>query len=349
MKKICVIGHFAIGKTLLNGQTVKTKIVYEELKKNFGLSALDIIDTHNIKKNIFKLLYFLLKEFIECEDIIMLPAHNGVCVITPLISMLNIFFKRTLHYVVIGGWLPDFLINKKLLVFMLKNFNYIYIETKTMMDKLEKQGFNNLFLIPNCKPLNITEKNNLKRHNKKPYKVCTFSRVMKEKGIEEAIRATIECNEKMNEVIYHLDIYGEVDDNQTEWFENLKKSFPSYIKYRGTISFEKSTTVLEKYKFLLFPTYYSGEGFAGTIIDSFASGTPIIASNWKYNTDIIIENYNGFLIEYKNIESLKTKMLDLIDINVDLIRINCINEAYKYLPENALKPLINHIKGGGLK
>ena len=30
-KKVCVIGHFGEGKVLLNGQTVKTKIITEEL------------------------------------------------------------------------------------------------------------------------------------------------------------------------------------------------------------------------------------------------------------------------------------------------------------------------------
>ena len=31
MKKVCVIGHFGFGENLLNGQTIKTKIVTKEL------------------------------------------------------------------------------------------------------------------------------------------------------------------------------------------------------------------------------------------------------------------------------------------------------------------------------
>ena len=36
MKKVCIIGCFADTLDLLNGQTVKTKIVYKEMKNAFG-------------------------------------------------------------------------------------------------------------------------------------------------------------------------------------------------------------------------------------------------------------------------------------------------------------------------
>ena len=46
MKKVCVLGHFGSGKNLLNGQTVKTKIVTNELECQIGLNNVDKIDTH---------------------------------------------------------------------------------------------------------------------------------------------------------------------------------------------------------------------------------------------------------------------------------------------------------------
>ena len=46
MKKVCVIGHFGFGENLLNGQTIKTKIVTKELDKQFGADQVVKIDTH---------------------------------------------------------------------------------------------------------------------------------------------------------------------------------------------------------------------------------------------------------------------------------------------------------------
>lgn len=55
-----------------------------------------------------------------------------------------------------------------------------------------------------------------------PLPLCTFSRVMKEKGIEDAVNAVKSVNKYFGRVVYTLDIYGQVDSNQTGWFDNLR-------------------------------------------------------------------------------------------------------------------------------
>ena len=54
MKKAAVIGHFAFGLEFLDGQTVKTKIVTEELERQFGKDQVLKFDTHGGRKTIFK-------------------------------------------------------------------------------------------------------------------------------------------------------------------------------------------------------------------------------------------------------------------------------------------------------
>jgi len=46
-----------------------------------------------------------------------------------------------------------------------------------------------------------------------PYKLCTFSRVLKEKGIEDAINAVIKVNTDCGREVCTLDIYGQIDEN----------------------------------------------------------------------------------------------------------------------------------------
>ena len=69
----------------------------------------------------------------------------------------------------------------------------------------------------------------------------------------------------------------------------LFRSFPKYVSYGGKVPFDKSVDILKNYFALLFPTYYDGEGFAGTLIDAFSAGVPVIASDWKYNAEIVNE------------------------------------------------------------
>lgn len=332
MVSVSIIGHFAFEKKVLNGQTVKTKIVADELIKQLGEKEIIEFDTHGGKVTAAKAPFQVLKALKKAKNVIIFPANNGLKVYVPLLSFFRNFFKnRKLHYVVIGGWLPEFLKTRKSLAKKLKHFDGIYVETNTMKRALEEQGFTNIVVMPNCKDLKILKPEELVYPTGEPYKLCTFSRVMKEKGIEDAVNAVKEVNEEAGRIVYTLDIYGQIDSGQAQWFENLQTTFPDYINYRGIVDYDKSVDVLKNYFALLFPTYYSGEGFAGTILDAFASGVPVIASDWKYNTEII-NSQVGFLYSIHKVRCI----VDILQYiakepqNITNKKLNCLNEAYNY-------------------
>ena len=102
--------------------------------------------------------------------------------------------------------------------------------------------------------------------------------------------------------------------------------------------------VVKKYHALLFPTYYEGEGFAGTLLDALASGLPAIATDWKYNKEIVQDNKTGILIECKNLNSLKEALISSMGENWKDIRFNCLCEAKKYIPHEAIRVLIDELR-----
>ena len=340
-----VIGHFAFGKERFNGQTVKTKIVTDELARQLGNAEVIKIDTYGGKITLLKAPFQSLKALKRSQNVIIFPAHNGVRVYVPLLSFFKRFFKnRKLHYVVIGGWLPQFLNSHKSLIKKLKRFECIYVETNTMKRALEDYGFTNVIVMPNCKNLKILNPEELVYPESLPYKLCTFSRVTKEKGIEDAVNAVKQVNEEMGKLVYTLDIYGQVDTGQSQWFDDLKANFPPYVNYCGVVNYDKSVDVLKDYFALLFPTYYKGEGFAGTLLDAFAAGVPVIASDWKYNSEIVNENV-GFIFPTSDEDSLVNILYAIVnDPSVILNKkVNCLKETEKYLPENVINILLNEI------
>lgn len=344
MKKICVCGHFGLGKNLLNGQTVKTKIITNELEKYYGKENIVRIDTHGGKRTVVKILIKLFGALASGREVVIMPAYNGIRVIVPFLYYINKIFHRKIFYVVIGGWLPTFLKDKPSLKKQLNSFNGIYVETKTMKTALEYENFNNVFVLPNCKKLEILCGENIK-YKIECKRICTFSRVMKEKGIEEAIDAVVKANIEYGEEIFSLDIYGQIDEKQKDWFENIMQLAPEYIQYKGIVPFDQSSNILKEYFILLFPTYYEGEGFAGTLIDAMAAGLPVVATDWKYNAEIVSENKIGCLVQPHDVDGLRDAILELNtnEMKYCMYKKNCILNVRKYLPENAIKVLIEGI------
>lgn len=344
--KISAIGHFGEGLNLLNGQTVKTKIITDELENQLGSDRVLKYDTHGGWKALLKAPMQVFGALKNSDNILIFPAHNGLRIYAPLLAFgKKLFQGKRLHYVVIGGWLPQFLPKHKTLISALKRFDGIYVETKTMKSALEAQGLKNVFVMPNCKKLTVLTENELVYPASGPYKLCTFSRVMKEKGIEDAAQAVMAVNQKLGYQAYCLDIYGQIDSAQTQWFDQLQKQFPAYIRYGGLVPFDKSVDVLKEYFALLFPTYYKGEGFAGTLIDAYSAGVPVIATDWKYNSELVNE-----AVGYVYPTSDQTAFINILEMaakNPEQLlnkKQCCLKEAEKYNIEKVVQSLVERLE-----
>ena len=345
MGKISVIGHFGFGKNLLNGQTIKTKIITDELERIYGKENIVRYDTHGGAAFVLRMPFVILRMLFFSKNIVMMPGDKGLFMMMPLLWLLNPLFGRKILYVVIGGWLPGFLEKWRHLVAILSRIEGIFVETPTLKSQLESLGLSNIYLMPNCKRTGISSSLSA-RHTESHIPLCIFSRVMKEKGIEDAIEAVKKANGTIGKDVFTLDIYGQVWKGQEEWFASLMDGQPKYIKYKGCVSYNESVKVLETYFALLFPTYYKGECFAGTIIDAFAAGLPVIASDWHDNRDIIDDGKTGRLFPARDIDSLVGILLEIYQApaSFESMRGNCIEEAKRYQPDKIVRILTPYLE-----
>lgn len=338
MKKIGVCGHFGKGHNLVNGQTIKTKILTDGLIAALGANEVKTVDTYNWKKRLLSTTiqcFFLVK---NSANIIVLPAHNGVKKLIPLFLLINKLFNRKLHYIVIGGWLPGLLHKNLKLKNNISRLDGVYVETAVLKKELNSIGIDNVFVMPNFKNIKTVDKKDMVIGGGTPKKVCTFSRVTDEKGIEDAIEVVTNINEKAGEIVYALDIFGPVDKSYTARFYEIMASLTSYIKYRGVIDYGKTVDTLKDYFVLLFPTRYETEGIPGTIIDAYAAGVPVIASNWNSAKEIVIENETGYVYGFRKNNELEEILLN---INKDpkliyKLKANCLIKAKEYTSESVI-------------
>ena len=341
--KIAIIGHFGGNEERLDGQTIKTKILYDELKSATEWEILKV-DTYYKNKKPIKLIKDTLACVLKTNDIIILISQNGMKVYFPLLMVFSKLFNIKVYHDVIGGNLDKYVKQYPRYKKYLNSFKVNWVETAGMKQRLKNEGINNCEVIPNFKRLEIAKI--CEEKYMEPFKFCIFSRVMKEKGIEIAIEAIQKINAEAKRTVCELDIYGQVDDKYEQTFQAVMSKITSSIRYKGEVPYKESTKTLQQYYALLFPTFWDGEGFPGTVIDAFSAGIPVIGSDWNCNKEIITHKVNGIIYPNSEMENLQQAIKWLIEQRetIDVFKKNCIDEARRYQPDCYINKMIKEIE-----
>ena len=279
MKKVAIVGQYGEGPDYVTGQAVKTLFTARWLKKRFGTENVEIVNTYGWKKKPLRLAVSLLGAMGRCRNVVMLPAQHGVKVFAPLVAGLNRMFRRRIFYVVIGGWLADTLREQPRLLRAVMAFDGVCAETESLARDLRAIGVPNAWYLPNCRDyIEVPEK---RLNEAPPLPVCTFSRVTESKGIADAAAICRRANAVLGRDAFRLEVFGTVAPEYRAAFETLCAKEAAVMRYCGVKNADEAVETLSGQFALLFPTYYEGECFAGTVLDAFLSRTPIIANDWK--------------------------------------------------------------------
>jgi len=339
--KIGVLGHFARNTDLCDGQTVKTRNIERALLSNY--SEILTVDSYRWRHHPFLFFFNIVALVKKSKVIIMLPDAGGIKIYPYVIN----FFsgrKKTKIYSVVGAWLPTFLKKNKRIRNQLKKFDYILVETQTMQLQLQELGFDNIVIVPNFKEIEPIKEEELKYSNGYPLAFCMFSRVMKEKGVNDATLACDRINKASGKIVCTLDIYGPIQEEYKTEFFDLCDKYSDFVKYKGIVNPSKSVEVLKNYYMLLFPTLFYTEGIPGTIIDAFSAGVPVIASEWESCRDVLAEN-EAVIYKFGDQEEL-FKCLSYCVENVETInsyKKECLKSANKFSSTVAAQKIVDLI------
>lgn len=210
---------------------------------------------------------------------------------------------------------------------VLNNLNKIdalvLLTNKQKNDIIKRFGYrNNYYVIPHSLELPIIK--NSKENNK----VVIVARLHSEKRLEHCIEAFHMVVKTLPNAI--LEIYG--DGEEKDNLQNLitKLNLNSNIKLKGFS--REINKILQSAECSLNTSYY--EGFALSIQESLANGTPVIAYDIKYGpSDMIDHNKNGFLVEEGNIEELSKIIINYLSKSrneKDQYSMEAINKAKLY-------------------
>lgn len=342
--KIALIGRVAEGRHLFDGQTVKTRNLYELFQSMESIEEVILVDTYEYKKNLLGVFIGTLKAMKKCDKIVLSVSVNGRKLFFPLLYYLNKIFRKEIYHSLIGGRLAMHVKQTPSWIKYINSFEANWVESREIVENLKDVGVQNGVYLPNFK--NIPILSDLKPYHGTVYRFCTFSRVQRKKGIEDAIDAINNVNTKVGYEKAILDIYGPIDDDYKDEFEKILKANPIHIRYMGCVEADKSVASIRGYYALIFPTRYFNEGIPGTIIDALASGVPVIARRWHYCDEMLEDGVTGYVYDFDKPEKLEKcieRAIEENDRNIDMKKA-CVKKAAEYLPEEAEKIILSSFK-----
>ncbi len=297
-KNILILGYFGYLSSKLHGQSVRTRNVYELIKKETNsIANVEYFDTSELRTEKIGIIK-MFKKIASSDMLIYIPAQNSLTFFFPFIYLICKFKNINILYIAIGGWLAEYLNSKKLHAYLLSKVDGILVQSNQLKEKLTSIfKYNNVINFPNFRiqsHLPTFEGNNI------GLKIVFMARISKYKGIDVVFRLAeyIDKNSKYkNEII--IDFYGPIDHSENKYFFN-EISKHACVSYKGVLAPQDIYSVLEKYDLLVLPTRYSGEGFPGTILDAYMSGLPVVVSNWKYLPEFVDEGKTGFIFNLEN-------------------------------------------------
>lgn len=315
---ILVIGYFGYVTNQIDGQTIKTREIFALLHDRCS-GSVDYCDTQALRSKPLTIIS-VMNKVRKADIIVYLPGKNNLIYLLDLIWLFA--NKRTKFiYPVVGGWLSDFIEGKTKLIRRLKTFAFIGVETLSLKSKLiNKYGFTNVDILTNFRSFKyhptITEKSAIDNG----LNIVFMARVSHTKGVDTIFDvAELLKADGVNDVT--ITFYGKIESGYESVFFSRIDKLNQICTYGGLVQPADVYKTLNQYDLLVLPTFYEGEGFPGSIVDSYKSGLPVIVSRWKDLPEFVEDGKTGFLVEpnnssqiYKIILYLKRKHQKLYEL-----------------------------------
>lgn len=144
--------------------------------------------------------------------------------------------------------------------------------------------------------------------SKKDINIILISRILKSKGILDYCE--LAKNIRKNYPNINFNLVGGIQHPSNDAIEISKiEKYDNYINFMGKI--ENIKSILRDSDIMIFPSSYP-EGVPRVLIEGASMGLPLIAYDNVGSNEVVINNTNGFLVEAKNLDELKKRVLEVL-------------------------------------
>lgn len=330
------------------GELSKNK---EIIRRMTGMGySLICIDTHGANHNAAKLLSVVVRFFWLIvrrpkATFLLSTAFNNIYPFLRVLSGCGI--RRRVVYWGIGGLFASRILKGEIRKSSLDIIDLFLVEGEKMRRQLADAGYANARVVPNFKTVGTVVNADIPQQGTKRF--VFLSRILPEKGCDYILDSVAALNDEGLEQDFTVDFYGNVGSSYQTEFDARRKRLPN-VHYCGTLDLrqEQNYERLGEYNFMLFPTYWHGEGFPGIVIDAYKAGIPLIASDWNLNPEFVEQGKTGLIIPTHDVKALTAAMRKVIAGETDeaAMRANCRSRAALYDTQHVITPALTDIITG---
>ena len=183
---------------------------------------------------------------------------------------------------------------RKLVLALLARIACVFPETKALERSLVEEGWlpgDRVRALPNF--LSEGSFGGTRAPERFAGRCVFFGQIKREKGVFDIVDALggtpgASC-----------DFYGPILPRDRESFLGAVAKHAN-LAYRGTVEPGNVSRVAAAYGVLLLPTYHESEGYPGVILEAYAAGIPVIATNWLGLPEIVENGVRGILVPVRS-------------------------------------------------
>ncbi|MEM4397554.1 MAG: KEOPS complex kinase/ATPase Bud32 [Candidatus Woesearchaeota archaeon] len=179
------------------------------------------------------------------------------------------------------------------------------------------------------------------------YAIKAFEKIQNEKNQTEKnknVKNEKKRNKKLNDFNYKLKIVGKSHSGYIKELINyVEKNNIKNVEFLGEKSQDELSNLYKNASFLIMPNIWY-ENMPNVVLEAFSFEKPVIASNIGSMKEIVIDNYNGFLVNPKDSDAIYQRSLLLFEnekLNKKLGKNAYKDSIEKYNPETHYNKLID--------
>lgn len=347
---------------IITGQSLVTESIYNLL---FTKEAkIHLIELKEIGKSfintIFIYLVLICKIFklaLSPGNVVYLPAARSISgfIRNTYIIIFSKIFRHTIVMHFHCGDYNEFLIEKGKYFILINKYIFTKVDFFIILGESLINNYDLLYnnhtevvIIPNGIVINKKLPNSI--FQDQTINILFLSNLIESKGYLDLLEAiNILVNERgfHNIKCFFCGIFLDSSDNH--YFKNKEDAnlfFFDYINdnnlsnniiYKGLVTGIEKHDILTKSDIFILPTYYSTEAQPLSILEALSYGKIVIATPHRAIPDMIIDNYNGLIIDFKSPKSI-------VDAVIKIIQNKNLQEKLSFNARNFVEKNYSQIK-----